>query len=93
MPAIDLASGTDPATLITTAAGEHFWCDEIVVIPDTAGVFELLSGSESLTGEVNALAGAPYPFYNLRSRVVGDNLVLTRGTAMAIGGTYTFRVK
>lgn len=93
MPAIDLASGTDPATLITTAAGEHFWCDEITVIPDAAGAFELLSGSSTLTGEVNASAGVPYTFFDLRSVAVGDNLVLSRIDAMAVGGTYRFRVK
>jgi hypothetical protein len=93
MPAIDLASGTGSTNLITTSATEHFWCDEITVIPDTAGVFELLSGSTSLTGEVNALAGAPYSFFGLRSVAVGDNLVLSRVDAMAVGGTYQSRVK
>lgn len=90
---IDLASGTGSTTLITTAAGEHFWCDELNITAGAAGAFELLSGSTSLTGEINALAGAQYTFVGLRSRAVGEDLVLSRIDAMEVGGSYKYRLK
>lgn len=93
MPSINLASATGNTTLITTAAGEHFWCDEITIIPGAAGRFALLSGSTTLTGDVPALAGGQYTFRNLRSVAVGEDLVLSRVDAMAVTGSYTSRVK
>lgn len=92
MPAIDLASGTGTTDLITTTAGQHFRVAEITIVPGAAGAFELLSGSTSLTGEINALAGGQYTFTNLDSVAVGDNLVLSRIDAMEVGGTYTYRL-
>ncbi len=93
MPAIDLASGTGNTTLITTAATQHFWCDELTIVAGAAGAFEILSGSTSLTGEINALAGGQYSFYGLNSVAVGDDLVLSRIDAMEVGGTYRYRLK
>lgn len=90
---IDLASGTGSTTLITTAAGEQFWCRELTITAGAAGAFEILSGSTSLTGEINALAGAQYTFFELNSRAAGDDLVLSRIDAMEVGGTYKYQVK
>lgn len=90
---IDLASGTGSTTLITTAAGEHFWCDELTITAGAAGAFEILSGSTSLTGEINAVAGAQYTFFELNSRVVGEDLILSRIDAMEVGGKYKYRLK
>lgn len=93
MPAIDLASGTGSTTLVTTTATQRFWLDEITIVPSAAGRFELLSGATSLTGEINANPNQPYFFANLQAEAVGDDLVLSRIDAMAIGGTYRSRVK
>lgn len=91
---IDLASGTGNTTLVTTTAAQHFWCDELEIRCSAAGRFEILSGSTSLTGgEVNAIIGAQYVFRNLRSRAVGEDLVLTRTDAMACNGSYRYFVK
>lgn len=90
---IDLASGTGSTTLVTTGAGEMFWCDELTIIAGAAGAFELLSGSTSLTGDVNAVAGAQYTFFGLNGRAVGEDLILSRIDAMEVGGSYKYRVK
>lgn len=90
---IDLASGTGSTTLITTAAGEVFFCPFLTITAGAAGAFEILSGSTSLTGEINALAGAQYTFENLDGRLAGEDLVLSRIDAMEVGGAYKYFVK
>lgn len=93
MPAIDLASGTGSTTLISTGAGERFYVDHIAIVPGAAGAFELLSGSTSLTGEINANAGQEYVFVDLRSAATGDDFVLSRIDAMEVGGHFRSRLK
>lgn len=92
MPAIDLAPGTGSTTIVTTTADEVFWCWDITIIPDTAGAFELLAGSRSMTGEVAAIAGGQYVFADLRG-LSGEDLILSRIGSMGVGGTYKARVK
>ncbi len=90
---IDIASGTGTSILIDTAAGEHFWCDEITLIPSDVGEFELLSGSTVIWHVQVGVAGGSYTAFGLRSRAVGDNLILQRVGAMAMGGSISYRVK
>lgn len=93
MPAIDLASGTGSTTLVSTSADQHFWIDHLSIVAGASGAFELLSGSTSLTGEINANAGQEYVFADLRSVAAGDDFVLSRIDAMEVGGYYRSRVK
>lgn len=91
---IDLASGTGNTTLITTAAGEHFWCDSLTLSPDAAGEIEVLSGSTVIWHIPDAAAGGQYTApHVLESIAVGDNLVVNRVDAMALGGAIAYRIK
>lgn len=91
---IDLASGTGSTTLITTAAGEHFWVDAINLIPSDTGEVELLSGANVIWHvQVGAAGGSYSPPHVLHSVAVGDNLVLNRVGTMAMGGSISYRVK
>lgn len=90
---IDLASGTGSTTLITTAAGEHFWCDEITLIPSDTGEFELLSGATVIWHVQVGAVGGQYSARDLRSVAVGDNLILNRVGTLAMGGSISYRVK
>jgi len=91
---IDIASGTGNTTLITTAAGEHFWVDGITLIPSDTGEFELLSGSTVIWHVQVGVAGGSYTCpRTLLSVAVGDNLILNRVGTMAMGGSIDYRVK
>lgn len=91
--AIDLASAADSQTLVTTAATEHFWIDEITLIPSDTGEFELLSGSTVIWHVQVGVAGGEYLARNLRSLAVGDDLVLRRVGTLAMGGQIQYRLK
>lgn len=93
MAAIELASDTGTDAIITTAAGQHFWVDVITVITDAAGELSIASGSTAIAGPWVAVAGTPYSFFGLTSIVAGDDLNIVRTDAMAIGGSWTGRVK
>ena len=90
---IDIASGTGSTTLITTAAGEHFWVDSITLIPSDTGEFELLSGSTVIWHVQVGVAGGQYSAQNLTSTGVGDNLTLNRVGTLAMGGQISYRIK
>lgn len=97
MAAISLASGTGETSIVTTAAGEHFYAYEVLIVPDAPGAFALWSGAVAsgtrLTGNIDALAGAEYRFYGLKSVAVGDDLVLNRVDSIAVAGYVTSRLK
>lgn len=91
--AIDLASGTGTDAIVTTSAGEHFWVDSVTVIVDTPGEVALNSGATTIAGPWVAVAGTPYSFFDLRSAAAGDDFTIVRTDAMAVGGSYSVRVK
>lgn len=90
---IDIASGTGSTTLITTAAGEHFWVDSITLIPSDTGEWELISNATIIAHVQVGVAGGQYTFMNLQSVAVGDNLTLNRVGTLAMGGQITYRIK
>lgn len=92
MPAINITTGTGSTTIVSTSASERFWIRVITIVPDASGVFALYSGSNRLTGDIAGVAGVAYSFFDLDSVDVGDDFVITRTGAMAIGGSYSGRV-
>jgi hypothetical protein len=91
--AIDLAAGTGDSILIDTTASQHFYADEIVLVFDSPGTFAIYSGTTQIVGNIVAAAGAQYSFFGLRSRAVGDNLILNRTTSIGARGNLNYRIK
>ena len=89
--AIDLTAAIDSQTLVTTAAGEHFWA-RVHLVPAGTGEFELLSGSTIIDHVQVGVAGGDY-YREVQSLAVGDNLVLRRIESIAMGGSVEYRLK
>ena len=67
--AIDLVAAIDSQTLVTTAAGEHFWA-RVHLVPAGTGEFELLSGSTIIDHVQVGVAGG------VRGRIFGDQFAV-----------------
>jgi len=96
MASISIASGTGDTTLVAAATDRAITVDYITVVPSAAGSFALWSGPSAsgsrLTGDIPALAGISYTFFNLKC-TAGAAFVINRVDAMAVAGAYDARQK
>lgn len=96
MPAISISSGTGDTTLVAGSTDRTITVDSITVVPSAAGAFALWSGPSAsgtrLTGDIAALAGISYTFFDLKV-ASGLGLVINRVDAMAVAGAYSARQK
>lgn len=97
MASIDLTAATTDATLVSVPAGRTCWVHRIDLVPAGASTLELWSGASTDTqrcvgapGQTNALAGAQYTYGPFHTVDDGDDLVLDRGTSVAVAGSVIY---